>query len=116
MSYERKALGDEGEDRAAKFLVSKRYKILGRQVRTPIGEIDLLAQDGDDLVVVEVKTKTDDSQGTPEEMVDWKKQRKLIRLARQVHQKFPDFGIRIDVIAIEGDEIRHYVNAVLDEA
>jgi putative endonuclease len=115
MSYERKRLGNEGEDCAAEILIVKGYKILGRQVRTRIGEIDLLAQDGNDLVVVEVKTKTDSLLGTPEEMVDWKKQRKLIRLSRCVNQRFPNFGIRIDVVAIEGDDVRHYVNAVQDE-
>ena len=114
MSYQRKALGDWGEDAAAEYLAKKNYKILGRKVRTRVGEIDLLAQEGMTVVVVEVKAKADASRGAPEEMVDWKKQRKLIRLAKEVNQKFPAFGIRIDVVAIEGKEIRHHVNAVED--
>ncbi len=112
MTRERKDFGDWGENLAADFLSQKGYHILGKQLHTRIGEIDILAQDGDDLVVVEVKAKADASRGTPEEMVDWKKQRKLIRLAREVSQKFPKLGIRIDVVAIEGDEIRHHINAV----
>ena len=114
MSYQRKALGDWGEDEAAEYLAKKNYKILGRKVRTRVGEVDLIAQDGMTVVVVEVKAKADASRGAPEEMVDWKKQRKLIRLAKEVNQKFPAFGIRIDVVAIEGKEIRHHVNAVED--
>ena len=114
MSYQRKALGDWGEDAAAEYLAKKNYKILGRKVRTRVGEVDLIAQDGMTVVVVEVKAKADASRGTPEDMVDWKKQRKLVRLAKEVNQRFPAFGIRIDVVAIEGKEIRHHVNAVED--
>lgn len=112
MTFARKDLGDWGEDEAAEYLAKKNYQILGQKVRTRIGEIDILAQDGMTLVVVEVKAKADASRGTPEEMVDWKKQRKLVRLAKEVNQKFPKYGIRIDVVAIEGEEIRHHVSAV----
>ena len=116
MSYERKKLGSRGEKRAANFLRKKNYHILGMNVKTRIGEIDILAQEEDTIIIVEVKTKTDSHQGAPEEMVDWKKQRKLIRLAKEVYQKYPNYDIRIDVVAIEGDEIRHHVNAVEDVA
>ena len=114
MTRQRKDLGDWGENEAAEYLVNKNYRIIGQKVRTRIGEIDILAQDGMTLVVVMVKAKADASRGTPEEMVDWKKQRKLIRLAKEVNQNFPAFGVRIDVIAIEGREVRHHVSAVED--
>ncbi|HOE74706.1 MAG TPA: YraN family protein [bacterium] len=115
MSRDKKNLGDWGEEKAAKYLAAKKYHILGKKVRTICGEIDILAQEKDTLVVVEVKTKTSVEQGAPEEMVDWKKQKKLVRLAQEVNQKFPQYGIRIDVIAIEEKKIRHYINAVLDD-
>ncbi len=114
MTFERKQFGSEGERRAARFLKSIGYDILGTNVTTKIGEIDILAQDNDTIVIVEVKTKTDSHRGSPEEMVGWKKQRKLISLGRQVLQRFPDHNIRIDVVAIEGKEIRHHINAVED--
>ena len=112
MSRELKDFGDWGEDLAAGYLKKLGSKILGAKVRTRIGEVDILAQDGDTIIVVEVKAKADVEKGTPEEMVNWKKQRKLIRLAHQVNQKFPNFKIRIDVVAIEGNDIRYYKNAV----
>lgn len=115
MTLQRKLFGDQGENEAADFLLNKKYHILGKKVRTKIGEIDILAQDGDDIVIVEVKTKTSDEQGSPEEMVDWKKQRKLIRLAKEVNQRFPSYDIRIDVVAIEGRELRHHINAVQEQ-
>jgi len=112
MSYEGKKFGSEGERRAARFLKRKGYDILGKNVTTKLGEIDILAQDGETIVIVEVKAKADAHRGSPEEMVDWKKQRKLVRLSRQVMQKFPTHGIRIDVVAIEGKELRHHISAV----
>lgn len=112
MSRALKDFGDWGERQAARFLINKGFDVLGKNVRTRVGEIDILAQDGNTMVIVEVKAKADASHGAPEEMVDWKKQRKLIRLAQQVNQRFPDFIIRIDVVAIEGDEVRYYKNAV----
>lgn len=114
MTYQRKILGNWGEERAEALLIQKGYQILGHQIHTKIGEIDLLAQDGMTLVVVEVKTKKGRAMGAPEDMIDWKKQRKLIRLAKEVNQRFPTFGIRIDVVAIEGEQARHYVSAVED--
>jgi len=112
MSRERKKFGDEGEDIAADYLRNKNYHILGKKVRTRIGEVDILAQEGDTIIIVEVKAKADASRGTPEEMIDWKKKKKLVRLAREVQQRFPKYSLRIDVVAIEGEEIRHHVNAV----
>jgi len=116
MSLQRKIFGDWGEDEAADFLRKKNYHILGKKVRTRIGEIDILAQENDTIVIVEVKAKADSHRGSPEEMVDWKKQAKLIRLAKEVNQRFPNYDVRIDVIAVEGDEIRHHINAVEDVA
>ncbi|MBP6930257.1 YraN family protein [Patescibacteria group bacterium] len=116
MSRDKKDLGDWGEEKAAKYLAAKKYHILGKKVRTVCGEIDILAQEKDTLVVVEVKTKTSAEQGAPEEMVDWKKQKKLVRLAQEVNQRFPQYGIRIDVVAIENQQVRHYPNAVLDNS
>lgn len=49
-------LGQLGEDRAVRALLERGFVILGRRVRTPFAEVDVLARDGDDLVCVEVKT------------------------------------------------------------
>ena len=66
MSLLRKLLGRSGEDRAARHLAGLGYRVLERNYRTPQGEIDLIALDGDTVVFVEVKTRTSDSFGAPE--------------------------------------------------
>lgn len=115
MTRQRQQLGRKGERQAAQFLRRLDYEILGYNIRSQYGEIDILAQDQKTLVIVEVKTKTNSDLGGPEDMVDWKKQQKLIRLAQEVNQHFPDFAVRIDVIAIRGKIISHIINAVEDE-
>ncbi|MCL5795112.1 MAG: YraN family protein, partial [Patescibacteria group bacterium] len=109
-------LGQSGEEIAKNYLADKNYKIVGQNIRLKMGEIDLLALDGDFLVLVEVKTKTSFAQGLPEEKVDYFKQKKLRLLARALAQNYPDKSIRIDVVAVDmsGDEpkINHVVNAV----
>lgn len=110
----RKALGKYGEDLAREYLENKGYKLIGQNVRLFCGEIDLLMQDKDALVIVEVKTKSNLSFGLPQEMVNYNKRRKLLQLGRALWQKFPRYTIRIDVVAIDkgNDTIEHIVNAV----
>ena len=62
-------LGERGENVAAKFLRNQGYKILERNYRTSVGEIDIIARDGKTLVFVEVKTRAYDDP-TPEEQVN----------------------------------------------
>lgn len=117
MSYQGKSLGQSGEDLAAEFLEQKSYKILQRNLRLRVGEIDILAQDGEYVVVVEVKTKRYIRQGRPEEMVNWWKQKKLRLLARAISQLYLEKPIRIDVVAIDETlypaRINHIINAVI---
>jgi len=71
--------------------------------RTPAGEIDIVAREGDWLVFVEVRTRRGDAFGTPEESITPAKQTKLIELAQsylQTHESVPELW-RIDVVAIE---------------
>ena len=111
---QRKILGKCGEDVALKFLQNKGLKLVGRNIRLFCGEIDLLMEDKKSLVLVEVKTKTDSSFSLPQEMINYKKRRKLLQLARVLVQKFPQNLIRIDVVAVdeESGTIEYIVNAV----
>lgn len=77
------SLGRDGEELACKFLKRAGYKILELNFRGRLGEIDLVAEDGDCLVFVEVKTRTDLSCGHPLESIDSRKQRQLIKAARE---------------------------------
>jgi putative endonuclease len=114
MTFQRKSLGREGEDLALEFLKNKGYKEVKRNLRLFCGEIDLLMEDGEDLVIVEVKTKSSDEFGVPQEEVDFFKKKKLIQLAKALWQLYPNHSIRIDVVAVDAGtkKIDHILNAV----
>lgn len=116
---DRGGLGRRGEDLAAQRLAAKGYKIVARNWRCEVGEVDLVALDGDDLAFVEVRTRRGRALGTPEESITPKKQERLITLAEAYVQAtdWPGYW-RIDVVAVELDRrgrllrVDHYENAV----
>ena len=111
---DRKALGQSGEDRAAEFLQSLGYKILERNKRYPVGEIDILAKDGATIVIVEVKAGRTGHFGYAIERVGPNKQHKLRQLAGRLSQDYPHAILRIDLINVDPDsaEILHIPNAI----
>lgn len=90
-----------GETLAADLLKKKRLKVLRRNFVTKFGEIDILARDGQSLVIVEVKTKTSDRQGAAIEMITRAKQEKLILLAHELQMKYKTPNVRIDVVTVD---------------
>ena len=105
MSLSRRQRGDIGEKLARKHLQGLGYKILETNFRSREGEIDIIAQDKEELVFVEVRTRASDEFGTPEESVTAAKKEKLISLALaylQTHPHLPSLW-RIDVVAVELD-------------
>jgi putative endonuclease len=109
-------LGKKGEDIAVRFLTAKGYRIIERNWRTGRDEIDIIAYDGNILVIVEVKTRSTDFFGEPEEAVTERKQKFLVRAAEEyVNRKEIDSEIRFDIISIiieQGKEtIRHIEEA-----
>jgi putative endonuclease len=112
-------LGRWGEEHAAKYLEEKSYEILDRNVRTPYGEIDLVAQNTGGLVFVEVKTRSSGAFGNPEEAVTASKLTHMIESAECFLQDRPDLqqDWQIDVIAIrkiagQKPEIVHFENVI----
>ena len=102
-----KTLGKYGEDLALRFLRDKGYRILERNFKNKIGELDLVVQDGRTICFVEVKTRASLACGQPFESVHYYKQRKLVRLAWSYLQyRFHtiDVPARFDVISIYKDE------------
>jgi putative endonuclease len=97
-------IGKWGEDCAADYLEQKGYLILARNVRTPEGEIDLIAQKEGSLVFVEVKTRTDNQRGYPEEAVTEEKMEHMNNSAEHYLESHPEYEDqwRIDVIAVTG--------------
>lgn len=116
----RRQIGEWGEAVALRHLESKGYRIRVRNWRTPEGEVDIVAQDGDTIVFVEVKARTTRDFGWPEESITAAKRRRLQRAAwayLQAHEMV-DAMWRIDVIAIDRsssgtvERLEHYVSAV----
>ncbi len=94
--------GKEGEEFAVRFLKKKGLRVIERNFRTPIGEIDIVAKDGKDIVIVEVKTRKGMQYGHPIEAVDQRKQHRLRRLA-QLYLKikgYQDVHVRFDVLGL----------------
>lgn len=97
--------GAEGERIAAAFLARRGWRILGRNVRIGNGELDIVAMDGDELVIVEVRARTVGRVLPPEMSVGPQKIRKLIRAARNYVKAVSFEGNwRIDVLAITADD------------
>jgi putative endonuclease len=96
------AIGQYGEDLAAKHLVAAGFAILERNWRCELGEIDIVARDGDTLVVCEVKTRRGLNYGSPLESITY---RKLATLRSLAGRWLSQYGarppqIRIDVVAV----------------
>ena len=93
-----------GEALAALFLRVKGYRIEARNWRCSLGEIDIVASQGDTLVFVEVKTRSGRSAGLPEEAVTPAKRHRLVRLAQAYLGRLRGDPppCRFDVIAVEG--------------
>jgi putative endonuclease len=112
------ALGTSGEALAEDHLRGLGYGIVARDVRTPIGQLDMVARDGRTLVFVEVKTRAGHGFGLPQEAVDARKIRKLRQLALYYLKLVPHRGpVRFDVIGLtvrEGKLLRvdHIKNAI----
>lgn len=93
--------GAEGEDMAATYLEQKGFVVLERNYRYKRSEIDLIVRRGNWLIFVEVKTRTSDAYGLPEEFVDYKKKKKIFEGADYYMFYINWSGnVRYDIIAI----------------
>ncbi len=112
-------IGEQGEARAELYLKGLGYQILARNLRTRLGEIDLLALEGETIVFIEVKTRRSNARGRPEEAIHPRKQKQLSRVAMALLKSkgWLHRQSRIDVITITGEpeipdcELRHYRHA-----
>lgn len=117
----KKVTGNLGEKIAIDFMSKSGYKIIDKNFRSKIGEIDIIALDKNNIVFVEVKTRTSTKYGLPSEAVNSYKQSKIIKAAElylTLNKKFKNLSIRFDVIEVfldpytyALDKINHIVNA-----
>lgn len=102
-------IGKAGESLARSFLEQKGYRILETNWRWSRAEIDLIAKDVDTLVFVEVKTRSTDAFGKPEESITARKERFLADAASvYMEQIGHDWAVRFDVISIIYHSAQHY--------
>lgn len=113
-----KSLGKRGEDAAARFLANHGYTILERNYKCSFGEADIVAKSPGTLVFVEVKTRTDEDKGMPEEAITEAKRAKYEKIAISYLRNYDevDISVRFDVIGIlvvaqDRAIIRHHINA-----
>ncbi|WPM32033.1 YraN family protein [Hydrogenobacter sp. T-2] len=99
--------GAEFEELAVKYLEGIGYKVIHRNYHCRVGEIDIIALDGDTVVFVEVKGGKTTDFGDPAERVDRKKMERLLRCIEHYLHKYPSEDYRLDVIVIRNGEIEH---------
>jgi putative endonuclease len=101
--------GASAETQATRVLVEAGYRIVERNFRCKVGELDIVARDGEVLVFVEVRSRSDGEHGCAAEMIRHTKQRRVARVATYYLATVePDFEeCRFDIVAITaGDAFR----------
>jgi putative endonuclease len=110
-------IGKWGEEAAAEFLVQRGYVIIAQNFRTPYGEIDIVARQGDITIFLEVKTRTSNTMGLPEASITSRKRQHMISAAEYYAAESEIDHWQIDVVSIEGKlgsepKITYFENAI----
>jgi len=113
----RQKLGALGEEAAADLLRKQGFRIVAKNHRCRLGEVDLIAENDHLLVFVEVRTRATSAFGGPEETVGFRKQRRVIAAARDwlAQRRGEAKALRFDVVAVvdgpRGPSFTHFENA-----
>ncbi len=102
----RQLLGARAEKAAGRYLRRRGYRILARNLRTRLGEIDIVAEHDGFLVAVEVRSRQEDSPVAPRETLTRKKRRKLRALPAQLRKRYrrQQMPIRVDLVEVVSDQ------------
>lgn len=110
-----KEKGEIGENIASKYLISKGANIIERNYKIKSGEIDIIAKLDNELVFIEVKSRTNNKYGSPSESVNNKKINKITNTAKyyMLINNLYDTPVRFDVVEIyfQDKKLKHIVNA-----
>ena len=103
MSLTGKRTGEKGEELAAAYLTEAGYRIIERNYRCVFGEIDIVAEEGNTLVFVEVKSRRSESYGDPQLAVGHQKQKKISKIALHYlsAKNLRHRPARFDVVAVK---------------
>src|SRR5215510_2383234 len=110
-------IGKWGEDTATEYFTQRGYEIIARNARTPYGEIDLVAKQSDIIIFIEVKTRTNNKMGLPEESISLRKRHHMLAAADHYAAEHEIDHWQIDVLSIEGKpgstpKITYFENAI----
>lgn len=99
------SIGNIGEEAAVQAIKKRGYKIIARNYRTKMGEIDIIAKDGEYTVFVEVRLRKSNAFGSPADTIDRRKQQKIIKAAQMyaVKNDIYDTPMRFDAVLINAD-------------
>ena len=116
MSKDRISLGRKGEELAADLLKDSGYKILYRNYRTKLGEIDIIAKDKETVCFIEVKTRSSDRFGCGSEAVLRLKQRQIAKAALSFlkEKQFLDKKARFDVVSLDCSSLEPKLDLIKD--
>lgn len=117
MAKHNQRVGKWGEDEVAAYMLERGYQIVARNARTPYGEIDIVAKQTDIYIFVEVKARTSNKMGLPEESVSLRKRAHMLACAEHYAAENAVDHWQIDVISVEGKvgmkpKITHFENAI----
>lgn len=106
--------GNIGEDLTCEYLKSIGMKIIERNYRLRTGEIDVIAMDGETVVFIEVKTRSNSNYGTPAESVTVNKQKKISQTARTyaVRKNLNDCDFRFDIVEVYYNKNNYRINLI----
>jgi putative endonuclease len=109
--------GLQAEEKAVEVLKEKGYRVIERNFRSPLGEIDIIAEEGGFLVFVEVKARNSLAFGDPLEAITDEKKRHIIRTALFYMKKHRSMNrrARFDVVGMTGERVKLVKNAFLIE-
>ncbi|TET23092.1 MAG: YraN family protein [Candidatus Cloacimonadota bacterium] len=120
--YNKRAIGINGEKIASAYVKKMGLTILETNYRQKTGEIDIIAAKNNLIAFIEVKIRQTHQYGHPEEAIDRKKKRRMIRTAKYylvTHNLYDKQVVRFDVLAIQGKEssydIEYFENAFREE-
>ncbi len=116
---QKKEKGDKAEQLAADYLSGQGYRIVERNFRCKLGEIDLIARDGEDLVFVEVRSRFSRNSPNPAYSVDFRKQKKIAQVAElylvKHFRQMPPARFDVVLVTLEDGSIEHIPNAFAAE-
>lgn len=102
---DRQQIGQAAEDLAVEFLKTRGLTVMLRNFRGRVGELDIVARDGNTLVIAEVRARSSDRFGGAAASVDFRKQTRIRRTAAlllQQHTRFAALRVRFDVVVVNG--------------